>query len=324
MITSNILLFIFACFLLYFSGNWLIKGFSRIARFLGWKEFVVAFVLMAFASSLPNLFLGIFSAINGVPELSFGDVVGGDVIDLTLAIALAVLFSRGGISAESRTVQKTTLFTVVAALLPVALALDDTLSRIDGFILVSFFVFYISWLFSKEERFTKIYDHYSPSSVRDLKIFLFDLIKVLGGIFLLIVASQIIVFISEFFSQLLTIPIVLIGVLFTGFGNALPEIYFSLVSSKKRENWMVLGDLMGAVIVPSTLVLGIVALIQPIYISTISFIFIARTFLIIATLFFFFFVRTDRKITRREAIFLLFLYFSFVFAEVLNEILVGK
>jgi len=42
---------------------------------LGWREFVVAFFIMALAGSLPSLFLGINSAIQGIPELSFGDIV---------------------------------------------------------------------------------------------------------------------------------------------------------------------------------------------------------------------------------------------------------
>ena len=79
---------------------------------------------------------------------------------------------------------------------------------------------------------------------------------------------------------------------------------------------MILGNLMGAVIVPSTLVLGIVAFLCPIEIKDFSPFVIARVFLIISVVFFFFFVRTDRKITKREAVILIGIYILFVLCEI--------
>ena len=82
---------------------------------------------------------------------------------------------------------------------------------------------------------------------------------------------------------------------------------------------MILGNLMGAVIVPATLVLGIVALIHPIVITDFSAFAIARFFLIIAALFFLLFIRTGQKITKKEALFLLGIYLTFVLVEILTK-----
>jgi len=76
---------------------------------------------------------------------------------------------------------------------------------------------------------------------------------------------------------------------------------------------------MGAVIVMASLVLGIVALIQPIQIDDFSPFAIGRFFLIISAFFFLIFLRTDRKITKKEGVFLLFLYFAFVASEILVQ-----
>jgi len=94
-------------------------------------------------------------------------------------------------------------------------------------------------------------------------------------------------------------------------------MYFSIVSAKKGEGWLVLGDLMGSVITAATLVLGIVALISPIHIVDFSPFAIARVFLVLAAVSFLVFVRTGQKITRKEAIFLLFLYIAFLISEIL-------
>ena len=312
-----ILIFIISCALLYFAGEWLVKGLMRIARFLGWREFVVAFFIMAFAASLPNLFVGVTSAFKGIPQLSFGDVAGNNLVAMTLAVALAVLFAKGGIPAESRTIQTTSIFTIAAAILPLILILDGNLSRIDGILLIVFFLFYCSWLFSKKERFTKIYDEHKIQIVKEFKIFIKELGKIILGIILLIVSAQGIVASAQFFAQSFAVPIILIGVLITGLGNALPEVYFAIASAKRGETWMILGNLMGAVIIPATLVLGIVALICPISNIDFSPFAIARFFLIIAAVFFLFFIRTDRKITRKEGLFLLGIYITFILVEIL-------
>ena len=80
---------------------------------------------------------------------------------------------------------------------------------------------------------------------------------------------------------------------------------------------MILGDLMGSVIVCATLVLGVVVLIHPIENIDISPFVIARVFLIIAAIFFFIAIRTDSKITKKEALFLLLIFIIFFIAEII-------
>lgn len=313
-----IFLFLVCCFLLYYVSERVINSLIRIARFLGWREFVISFFIIAFAASIPNFFVGISSALHKIPELSFGDIVGGNVVDLTLAIALAVLIARE-IPVESRMVQISSIFTTIIAILPLLLILDGILSRGDALILILCFGFYIFWLFSKKERFTKIYSESEISIIKEFKIFIKDLGKVILGIIILLLAGEGIVKSASFFVENLNLSLSLIGILIIGLANALPETYFAITSAKKGETWMILGNLMGAVIVPATLVLGIVALIYPIEIINFSPFAIARFFLIISAFFFFFFIRTGKKITKKEAIFLLVIYIIFFLTEILTK-----
>ena len=79
---------------------------------------------------------------------------------------------------------------------------------------------------------------------------------------------------------------------------------------------MVAGNLMGSVIFPATLVLGIVALICPIKINDFSPFLIGRVFLVVSAVFFLIFIRTGKRITKKEAVFLLLIYIAFVLAEI--------
>jgi len=327
-------IFIISCFVLFWSGSKLIKGLIRMARYLALKEFVLAFFVMAFAGTLPNLFVGINSALHGIPQLSFGEIVGGNVIDLTLAVGLAILIGNTAIPTRSKMVQTSTIFTAVIAILPLVLILDGNLGRGDGLILLLAFALYIFWLFSKEERFRKVYkgnknehkngmgfiaflrNRKEPKSIKHFKLFLKDLGNIIISLVLLSAASWGVVQSAQIFSDALRISLPIVGILIVGLGNALPETYFAIVSARKRQTWLILGNLMGSVIVSATLVLGIVVLISPIRDIDFSPFAIARIFLIISAVFFLIVVRTDKRITKKEAILLIGIYIFFLLTEI--------
>ena len=82
----------------------------------------------------------------------------------------------------------------------------------------------------------------------------------------------------------------------------MPEALFSIQAARKGQDWMILGDLMGGVVMCATLVLD-VALIIPIKIVDFSPFAIARIFLVISVLFFIFCLRSDSKISKKEGMF---------------------
>ena len=311
-----VFIFISSCFLLAWLSSRLIKSLVNIAEYLHWKEFIIAFFVMAFAVSLPNLFVDLNAVLQNKPQLAFGDIIGGNLVDLTLVLAIAVFFSKKGLSSESRIVQKSAVFTTLIAILPAFLIWDGNLNRIDGIILFLAFIFYSWWIFSKKERFKKIYYDQNQTPTKSFKSFLKNLLKVIILLALLLIASQAVISSAQFFSDKLGISLALVGILIIGLGNCFPEAYFSIISARKEQNWMVLGDLMGSVIICSTLVLGIIALVLPFEIKDLSPFLTARMFLIIASLLSLLFIKTGRKITKKEGLILLFIYMSFLLVEI--------
>lgn len=320
MLIFNISIFLASIAMLFWSGSFLVGALTRIAKDLGWREFVVAFVVMAFAGSLPNLFVGISSALHKIPQLSFAEIVGGNLVDLTLAVALAALIG-GGLTAKSRMVQTTATFTIAVAFLPLFLSVDGVLGRGDGIILILCFVFYVCWLFSKKERFTKVYNSEEKTLLqkgeKGFIRFVRDIVRVIFGMAVLLFAAEGIVYSASQFAQALNLSIVTVGILIVGFGNSLPELYFAVSSARKGQQWMVLGNLMGSVVVPATFVLGVTALIAPIKIIDFSPYVIARFFLILACAFFLIMIRSEQRIVKKEAIMILIVYLIFLLFEIL-------
>ena len=316
----SILFFLFSCILIVFAGKLVIDALVRVSRFLCWKEFVVAFFAVSLGAVLPEFFIGITSAMKGVPQLSLGNIFGQNIILFSLAPALCVLILKN-LEMESRTVRAGSTFAVIVAILPLILILNgNELSRIDGIILISTFFFYIFWLFSKKERFSKVYDCEKEKPViKRFSEFLRDLSFVALGLFLIVIFAQSIVDSAQVFSEILEIPLPVIGIFIVGLGVALPETFLAINLARKGQSFMILGGLMGAVAVSSTFVLGLVVLIQPIVIPDFSAFAIARIFLIISALFFLLFSTTDRKITLKESFFLFGIYISFLLVEIFTK-----
>lgn len=313
-----IAVFVISCLIIYFAGEWVVDGVMNVARYLGWKEFVLSFLVMAFFGSLPNLFVGISSALQGIPELSLGEIISGNIINLTLVLALPIILTGKPIAIESRTINTTLFFALGAIFLPFVLLLDGTLSRVDGVLLISFYFSYIFWLFAKKERFKKTFDKTELDKQNIGKAFLGfleGLSKTILGIGLIIIAAQGIVWSAQGLALGLNMPIILVGIFIVGFGNAIPELYFSIKCSERENNYMVLGNLLGSVITIATLVLGIVALIHPITIAEFNNFTVARAFLLFACILFFIFSKTDKKIAKKEAWFLIFVYIVFLITE---------
>lgn len=307
----NLLLLFASGLLLFRAAGILVKGIGKIARYLKWRKFIIAFFVMAIVGSVPNLFVGISSVIHGVPELAFGDMIGNNTADLTLVVAMAVIFG-GSLVAKGAVVQLSAVLTIAIAILPLLLIVDGTLGRGDGIVLMLVFVAYSFWLLSKRKGFSDQLENGKDTPLVEFKEFLKSIAFVSLGIVFLLIAAEGVVRSVSFFAGELNFPIGVLGILVVGLGNSLPELYFSVAAAREKENWIVLGELMGSIIVPATLVIGLVAFLSPIHIPDSSPFSIGRFFLILSAFFFLIFARTDRKITRAEALFLLDIYLIFV------------
>lgn len=311
MLWAYLLVFIVSCALLIKSGTWMIRSLIRIARYLRMTEFLVAFILMAFATSVPELFVGIMAALHGQPELSFGNVIGSNIINLTLAVAIGVMVAKG-LKCEGAVIQRSSIYTLVIVLLPILLMLDGSISRVDGIILLLALAIYLQRLFYQKERFTKIFSDAFNMEWSQFKLFLKDFGMFFLGLILLLLSAEGIVWSALHLATTFNVPLLVIGAIMVALGTNLPEITFGIKAISMGHKDMVLGNLLGSVVINSTLVIAVTVLIFPLKVDSLSPYIIGIAFIIGATLFFTIFSRTGKEISRKEALFLLLIYIAFV------------
>ncbi|MDP3699252.1 MAG: calcium/sodium antiporter [Nanoarchaeota archaeon] len=308
MLLITLILFLISCLVLVASGGFLVKLTVKIASYLRLSEFVVAFIIMAFSTSIPELFVGISSAISGNPALALGTVIGSNIADLTLVIGIAALLGRG-IKIKNRFIKKDSWFMFLIALVPIALMIfDQTLSRIDGIILTSIFIIYM-WHLVKERKELK--EQFIENNRKHIALNILFFMLCLGILFL---SAH---FVVKYATQLaidLLLPTIVIGLFLVAIGTSLPELVFETRAVLAKKGDLAVGDAMGSVVCNSTLVLGVTAMISPI--TNGFFIFLTSAiFMVIVTFLFMTFIRSKKGLSIMGSAMLIILYILFILFE---------
>ncbi|OIO61191.1 hypothetical protein COY26_04905 [Candidatus Woesearchaeota archaeon CG_4_10_14_0_2_um_filter_33_10] len=309
MLIINLISFLISCIVLIISGTLLVKTLAKIAAFLKLSEFVVGFIIMAFATSIPELFVGITSALTKNPALALGNVIGANIINLTLVIGIAILLGKG-IKIESKKTKTDALYMVGIAALPMVLmVIGGSLSRIDGIILLAAFALYARRILQQRKLFKKEVE----DSIKRKDIILTTILFVFS-LALLFLSARFVVEYATSLSVDLALPPIIVGLFIISIGTTLPELTFGSRAVLAGHSEMALGNSIGSVIVNSTLVLGIVSIIHPITANILLFS-VSAIFMVVVAFLFATFVESGNKLYVKEGISLILLYIFFVIIE---------
>lgn len=307
----NLVIFIIACLILVKSASWLVGSLTKIAEYFKMSEFVIGFIIMALATSVPELFVGVTSALEGNPLLGLGTVIGSNLVDLTLVIGTAVLLGKG-IKLKEKTIRKDIFYMMLITLLPIILMfLGNGLSKMDGFILLFFFLAYMWRVFKQKRRFRK----YINSITREeamLSAFFFFM-----SLVLLFFSAELVVRFGSLMASDLGLSPILVGLFAIAIGTSLPELTFEVKGVLAKHEEMVMGDIIGSVVMNTTLVLGVLALLSKEVITLESpLIFFSSTIFVAITAFIFMtFAESERGFSWNEGLSLILLYAFFMIIE---------
>ncbi len=315
MIFLYIALFFISVFALVKSGAKAVQKLVTISRYLRISEYVLAFILMALATSLPEFFVGINSSIAKAPILSLGNVIGSNVVNLSLVLGVVVIFAKG-IKIESKIAKQDAWIVFFISVLPLLLLIDKKLSQADGVILLVIFVWYLGRILKDKEAFRKRMDH-MVRTVEEFWKFLRNLLVLVLSIVILLVGSWGIVKTATLIAQGFELPLILIGLILVAVGTSLPELVFGIKAVITKHEGMNLGNLIGSTVMNSTLILGITAVIYPIEIENFNIILTAGLFMVFVIFVANFFIATKERISWKEGIVLVSLYAVFLVIEFL-------
>lgn len=305
MLLVTIILFILSFALLALSSGWIVTSLSKLGRFFSLNEYTLGALVMAVATSLPELFIAIHSSLTFNSSLALGNVVGANIANLAFIGGITLLLSRSFVFENF--LRKDTFHMFLIALLPLLFMFDRHISRFEGVVLLFVFVLYVWKLLSNK---TLPLQQTQPLSSLEV----FNAFALFGVSFLLLLgSSRFIVSSAKALSESFQVPPILIGLIVVSLGTTVPELAFSISAALKGHTSMAMGNLIGSVITNSTLVLGTAALLQPVIPVFFYFIMSGVFLFLIITLFSLF--AYEQKIGWKEGLVLLLFYLSFVYVE---------
>lgn len=242
---------------LIISGQYAINFLSRVTTALGVSEFTVAFIILAIATSMPELFVGITSSLKGASDIILSTALGSNIINITFIIGLTALLS-GGVVTKQLHIQRDLGVAGAISLLPLMFLLNGKIGRVEASILLLVFAYYVFLLIRDQAHHAE--DHFQKNFKQGFVYALATIIAV-GA---LIYASDAVVSSSVSLATTVGVPSFLIGIFLLSIGTSLPELVTTMQSNKQGKPAMALGNIIGSNVANSTLVIGVAALINPI------------------------------------------------------------
>ncbi len=316
--TNTIILFVIGFILLIKGADFFVDAASSIAKKYNISNLVIGLTVVAFGSSLPELFISLMASIQESGDIALGNIIGSNVSNILLILGVVAITSP--LLIKEDTINKEIPFSLLAIIALFILANDNfiegssfsILSRIDGLILLLFFGIFVYYSFNKTKKKGTVLEKIGKNKIKIYNKWATIFMMVmgitalfLGGRWIVNSASEIAVYLglSEMF----------VGVTIAAIGTSFPELATSLVGAKKGHANMAVGNIVGSNIFNFLWVIGLSATISKInYTPILNFDII---FLLFASIVLMFLIYSGRKhiLDRREGVFLLFLYIIYLF-----------
>ena len=252
---NTISLLFFGLIVLIIGGNLLLKAAVSISLKFGIPKLLIGMTVVSLATSAPELIVSIKSALKGSPDLAISNVLGSNIANLGLVLAITILFSPINISKS--VYKKEWPIMMFSALYFLVVVLDGIITKTEGGILVCFLIMTISALIKfRDKSEIELEIENEDSIVKSLITLIF------GGVFLFYGSEW---FIDGAISLANSFGISerIIGITVVSVGTSIPELVTSLVAVFNKEKSISLGNLLGSNIFNVFAVLGLTSLVTP-------------------------------------------------------------
>lgn len=310
----EIILLVIGFVLLIKGADFLVDGASSIARRLKISDLVIGLTVVAFGTSTPELFVNIIASIKGNSGIAIGNILGSNIANILLILGISSIIFP--LSVTKGTVWKEIPLSLLAAVLLGVLANDQlidkngfsALTRIDGLVLISFFIIFLYYSFSIAKRVEGMDEHVPTREHGLVK----SSLLVIAGLAGLAVGGKWITEGAVHIASILGVSQSFIGLTVVALGTSLPELAASAMAAYKKNAEIAVGNVVGSNIFNIFWVLGLSSLIKPIPFEPRSNIDIGVTISASVFLFITMFTGKKRLLDRWEGIIFVILYVSYI------------
>ena len=308
-------LFILIGFLLLISGaDFLVNSSSAIAKRLNIPNIVIGLTIVAFGTSAPELVVNIFAAINKNSDIALGNILGSNIFNILGILGISAIISPLAVKTNTTWIEipLCLLAAVVIFVLGNDILIDNSsfsfISRIDGIILLMFFLIFLSY----NIKLTLKNDSIEEIEVKDYSLAI-SLLLLFLGFTLLILGGKMVVDSSSQFARKMGISERVIALTIVSIGTSLPELMTSIVAVKKKNVDLAIGNVVGSNIFNIFFILGLSAILSPLPVLSATFYDALLNIFVSILLFVFIFTGKGRRLERWEGIIFIITYSVYLY-----------
>lgn len=277
----NILLLIGGLILILLGANGLTDGAASVAKRFRIPPIVIGLTIVAFGTSAPELTVSVSSALKGSADIAIGNVVGSNIFNTLMIVGCTALFAP--IIITRNTLRKEIPLCILSSIVLLICANDvfldkaseNILNRVDGLLLLCFFVIFMGYTFAiaskpatmeQQAEYPVIEEETEIKSLPWWKSILY----IIGGLAALIFGGQLFVDGATGIARNLGVSESIIGLTLVAGGTSLPELATSIVAALKKNPEIAIGNVIGSNLFNIFFVLGCSASITPLHLSGIT------------------------------------------------------
>ena len=299
----QILILIGGLILILLGANYLVDGASSIAKRFGISEFVIGLTIVGIGTSSPEMVVSFMSAIKGNADMAIGNIAGSNIFNSLMILGITALVAPLAITKEN--LKKDIPLNIIVTALLIILGMnftlfgigENTISRIDGLILLGIFACYM-WVSFKSDKGDEAEGEEGTVS-RNLAV---SIIMVIGGLAALIFGGRLFVNSATALAQMFGVSDKFIAITVMAAGTSMPELATCVVAALKGRGQLALGNVLGSNISNILLILGGSALICPLSFSGMTSIDLVVVFLCAVFIFLSAFLFRKKELDRVEGV----------------------
>lgn len=292
----------------------LVDGSAALAKKYNISNIAIGLTIVAFGTSTPELIVNLFASINGNTDIAIGNVVGSNIVNILFILGVSA--SIFPLVTKSNTIWKEIPMSLLAALMLFVMANDQLidgetnsmLTRIDGIVLLAFFVIFLYYTVGISKAETDDSPEIDIPVLSSGKSVLYIILGLTG----LVLGGKWIVDGAVHMAKSLGLSESLIGLTVVAVGTSLPEMAASAVAAYKKQTDIAIGNVVGSNIFNIFFILGISSLIKPLPFNAGTAIDVMVACFASVLLFILLFVGKKHTIEKWQGIFMILIYVGYI------------
>lgn len=276
----DILLLVIGFVALIKGADFFVDGSASVARMFRVPGVIIGLTIVAMGTSAPELAVSISAGLSGSNGIAVSNVVGSNIFNLLVVLGICAMMKPLPVDADikKRDFPISLIATLGVLLLAGNLVLSGktadlrdmeapagVLYRWNGLFLVGIFIVYLAFtIFMAKKMQVEEEDEKAMSVVKSALYILGGLAGIIGG-------GQLVVNSARSLALAWGMSETLVGLTIVAIGTSLPELVTSIVASRKGQNGMAVGNVVGSNIFNLLLILGVSSTVHPIVITMASF-----------------------------------------------------